>query len=130
MVCMNYAIHHFKLDKLIQDQFFVEMYRSSMLRGNVKNNTGQFPIPWNNFNQNTNSPLVDLTPEECKILQGSYLCTSGLLFLLQRSKDYWTRIINDAMDYGSAASWKLWQKERSCDQYGGISTSERVLSNA
>ena len=26
MVCANYAMRHFKLDKLIQDQFFVEMY--------------------------------------------------------------------------------------------------------
>ena len=102
MVCANYTICHFKLDKLIQDQFFVEMNQASMLRGNVKNNTGQFPILWNNFKENTDSPLVDLTPDEHKILQGSYLCTSGLLFLLQRSKDYWTHIINDAMDYGSA----------------------------
>ena len=29
----NYAMRHFKLEKLIQDQFFVEMHRSSMLRG-------------------------------------------------------------------------------------------------
>ena len=68
-----------------------------------------------------NSPLVDLTPEERKILQGSYLCTSGLLFLLQRSKDYWTRIINDAMDYGSARPHGNFGKKK------GVVTSMEVF---
>ena len=102
LVVANYAVNHFKMNKLMQDQIVVEMYRMADVQ-NKRKNARRFCIPFNNFKSGGSSePLTELSAEERSYLAKETICNSALLSILHRASDYHTKMNKCAKNFGSA----------------------------
>jgi hypothetical protein len=115
MSVANYTLNHLKLNKLLQDQCFIDFYRMSQHIPAAKNNTSYFAVPFNNFHPTTRGELCTFTKAEMELLKRHRLCTSALLHILQRGSEYYTQQKKVALEFGSAKPHGNVGRKRSVD---------------
>eukprot|EP00956_Cyclotella_meneghiniana_P014585 scaffold21901_cov59-Cyclotella_meneghiniana.AAC.2 len=98
-VCVNWLVQSMKRDKDQEDAEVVTWIRYASRSGGLKN-TNEYAIPFSNYCNTTKGPLVDLTQDQYHTLSNASLCTTGIASIMQKGKDYWDRMKNQASSFG------------------------------
>jgi hypothetical protein len=114
MAVANYALAHFKLNKMHQDQCFIDLYKMS-LHINGPKNANFFAVPFNSWHPSSQEKISNFSKEEITFLQSYRICTSALLLILQRGSSYYTQQKKLAVEFGLAKLHGNVGRKRSVD---------------